>query len=655
MLDSRTLKHPMCLTELFSKGHYIVPIYQRNYAWTEEQIGPLIQDVWDYARVAEDKQKDYYIGSLVVFVRPRENQRFEVIDGQQRHTTLSVLLSVLKNKFQQQLPAGLHVNLEYDSRDRAKQTLQDQFAGREPIDSEPSLKDAYQVCVKKLESKDDPIDLPRFTQYLLKRVKIVQVEVPHDTDLNHYFEIMNNRGEQLEKHEVLKARLMNTLDKTDPGSLDVFATIWDACSDMTRYVQYGFPKAARGGVFGKDLNELPNSFDGIREHLGVSESKDAEMTMLECLGAGSKVEVTSPDDGRDGSSERFGSIINFPNFLLHALRIQQMDRIRREQEFDIALDDKSLLATFEAQSNLDAKVFVVLLLRLRLLFDRYLIKREWDKDWSLKRLQWYERDSINYVNTFADGDHHPQIVHLLSMLHVSFPSQIYKHWLSGVLLHLHENASEITGASYLDFLERYDSRLFFGRFSTSTLEYRELIAYAPDIDARLDVSALHTGTDVQNYVFNRLDYLVWKVNLVAGESTPKALQLQRSFLDKFTFTFRSSVEHYFPQHPLAGGSLKGTQALPQGVDSFGNLCLISHSANSKLSNLLPAGKKDHYCSAGAVESLKQHLMMKYEFWGPEPEGLACILDHQQAVVKLLECRTEEVGAAMLGSFALPPA
>ena len=47
------------------------------------------------------------------------------------------------------------------------------------------------------------------------------------------------------------------------------------------------------------------------------------------------------------------------------------------------------MATFEVHSNLDAKEFVVLLLRLRLLFDRYLIKREWDKDWSLKRLQWY--------------------------------------------------------------------------------------------------------------------------------------------------------------------------------------------------------------------------------------------------------------------------
>ena len=51
-----------------------------------------------------------------------------------------------------------------------------------------------------------------FADYLFSHVQIIKVEVPPDTDLNHYFEIMNNRGEQLEKHEILKAQMMSVLN-----------------------------------------------------------------------------------------------------------------------------------------------------------------------------------------------------------------------------------------------------------------------------------------------------------------------------------------------------------------------------------------------------------------------------------------------------------
>ena len=48
-------------------------------------------------------------------------------------------------------------------------------------------------------------------EYLLDKVRILRTELPPNTDLNHYFEIMNTRGEQLEKHEILKARLLKKL------------------------------------------------------------------------------------------------------------------------------------------------------------------------------------------------------------------------------------------------------------------------------------------------------------------------------------------------------------------------------------------------------------------------------------------------------------
>ena len=90
------------------------------------------------------------------------------------------------------------------------------------------------------------------------------------------------------------------------------------------------------------------------------------------------------------------------------------------------------------------------------------------------------------------------------------------------------------------------------------------------------------------------------------------------------FSFSNSVEHYYPQKPLGN-----IDRLKEGLDEFGNLCLISSSKNSKLSNNLPAAKKDYYYKVGP-DSLKQQLMMEYDNWGTEE-----ILDHGNKMQEIL--------------------
>ena len=69
---------------------YEIPIYQRNYAWEKEEITALIQDIYDAYK--KDPQKCYYVGTLVSFYRG--DNVYEVIDGQQRLTTVRILLAV---------------------------------------------------------------------------------------------------------------------------------------------------------------------------------------------------------------------------------------------------------------------------------------------------------------------------------------------------------------------------------------------------------------------------------------------------------------------------------------------------------------------------------------------------------------------------------
>ena len=72
----------------------------------------------------------------------------------------------------------------------------------------------------------------------MNHVHIIHYRVPKDVDLNHYFEVMNSRGEQLEKHEIVKAKLSALLEKED---MKKFCQIWEACSDMSFYIQQKLP------------------------------------------------------------------------------------------------------------------------------------------------------------------------------------------------------------------------------------------------------------------------------------------------------------------------------------------------------------------------------------------------------------------------------
>jgi uncharacterized protein with ParB-like and HNH nuclease domain len=74
------------------KATYEVPIYQRNYAWGQDEISTLIQDVYD--AYSKNTKTIYFIGTLVSF--HKGESIFEVIDGQQRLTTINLVLNALE-------------------------------------------------------------------------------------------------------------------------------------------------------------------------------------------------------------------------------------------------------------------------------------------------------------------------------------------------------------------------------------------------------------------------------------------------------------------------------------------------------------------------------------------------------------------------------
>ena len=73
------------------KDHYIVPDYQREYVWTDEQVEQLMADLLDAYNT--DNKKAYFLGTIVTY---DSGSQFELIDGQQRLTTFFVLLCAIK-------------------------------------------------------------------------------------------------------------------------------------------------------------------------------------------------------------------------------------------------------------------------------------------------------------------------------------------------------------------------------------------------------------------------------------------------------------------------------------------------------------------------------------------------------------------------------
>lgn len=104
------------ITIFDTNSHYVIPRYQRAYAWEDKEIIQLIDDIND-----NESSKSYYIGSLIVSPIKGKFETYEVVDGQQRLTTLFLLLQYLV--YVGALEGELGQTLSFDCRSNSNYTL----------------------------------------------------------------------------------------------------------------------------------------------------------------------------------------------------------------------------------------------------------------------------------------------------------------------------------------------------------------------------------------------------------------------------------------------------------------------------------------------------------------------------------------------------
>ena len=597
-------------------ARYVIPLYQRAYAWEDEEIVQLIDDI-------NDSTGDYYIGSLVVAKVKGREERYEVVDGQQRLTTLYLLLHYLALRGGQS--GEVRKKLTFSCRQKSNDTLeriQDLLPDEKRLaDDEDRLEQSIMNGIKVIKQKFEMGDGIQKDDFLerLRRVILYRIEVPEHTDLNRYFEIMNTRGEQLEQHDILKAQLMGYLPTSEQ---EFFSRVWSACSDMTGYVQMHFAKAEREEIFGEKWDKMPSDkWTDFTACWNTEQQTDREgVSVKDIIDPDFRVEVA---DGQleDGQTIRFESIIGFPHFLLHVLRtflkvlrsLEVEEETEKVKELGSLLDDKRLLNDFnevisdgrmEGKRIKDnkrkfARRFILFLLRSRFLFDKFIIKRKYEEDgqdggWSLKELRTSgskKNKQPSYVNTRLcspnEGEEtyaprNKECLMIQSALRVSYTSPKVVHWITELLVWLFDKESELPKLA--DKAERIAAEAVAKGFFKKSLE--KMRSYDLQEYKSEDYAF---GVRTPHIVFNYLDYLLWKAD--------------KEKYNDFVFEFRNSVEHWYPQNPSEGSFEKWDKR-----DRFGNLCIISRSVNSKFSNLSPESKMKTYKKMVQKGSLKLRIM-----------------------------------------------
>ena len=625
---------------LFDKEvHYVIPRYQRAYAWEDKEIVQLIDDI-------NDSTGDYYIGSLVVAKVKDKVETYEVVDGQQRLTTLYLLLHYLKSQV-----GAVGKTLSFDCRPDSNYTLthieallSDEKRLADDEDRiEQSIRNGLKVIRQKFETGDG-IQKDDFLKRL-RRVILYRIEVPEHTDLNRYFEIMNTRGEQLEQHDILKAQLMGYL--SNRKEQEFFSRVWSACSDMTGYVQMHFAKAEREEIFGGGWSYSPSDDWGdYKGCLDMGQRADREFSIKGIVKPSFRVETVDGVQEGDRIPIRFDSIIGFPYFLLHVLRVfLRVEDVSLSEGRGLGslLDDKRLLADYnkvitcgqmggkpikENKASF-AREFILFLLRSRFLFDQFVVKREYAGDdqeggWSLKELctsgagykkkAYYANTRLRYENEWEKtyAPRNKECLMIQSALRVSYTSPKVMHWITELLVWLFDDESELPELSGR--AERIAAEAVAEGFFEKALE--EMGVYDLQEYKSEDYAF---GVRTPHIVFNYLDYLLWKSDKEAYKD--------------FVFEFRNSVEHWYPQHPS-----DGTIEPWDGRDVFGNLCIISRSVNSKFSNLSPESKMKSYKKMVQKGSLKLRIMGDIiERGTSETWRLSECAKHEKEMIRLL-CR-----------------
>lgn len=539
---------------------FSIPLYQRLFEWEEEQVNQLLQDL--YASFKENEKAPYYIGVLTVY-KSSTQDRYSLVDGQQRFTVLMLLSIVLG--WEDFSLCNNKLRLAFFARKNDEAYLKAKVEKSNPEKYNAKMEAAINAIDSFLENQVDNSDLEEFKKYIKEKTTFFISALPENyssNELNRYFEAMNEAGKGLENHEILKVQLLKRLKKED---FDHCTKIWNEVSQMDKCL---IQQKENESI--QDYNK--RNIEAFKNHSMVLESGAVTISNIETSILSIEPTKEKPQDSSRVRDE--GALLDFQDFLLLVLSLT----LNKE----ISFEKNKLLTIFEKLLNLESedgvKSFFDNLLIFRLLFDYFIIRKT-----SLDgRTTTY---TLNY--TVEEDQSKQALIHYQSMLHVSTSYYIWLKPLLIQLLKVHKD-NQSNDFRFLDHLKTWDNN----RHDSTNIN-------------------LNYGS-INRYWFWRLDYYLWERREDLFEE-PKT----KVIANNYVFRANRSIEHIAPQTPKDDSNVKLKDEV---LHLFGNLAMISSGQNSSLQNASYEVKKAHIESfingsvGGSIESLKLLKILEFETW-----------------------------------------
>jgi uncharacterized protein with ParB-like and HNH nuclease domain len=257
--------------EKLADRRFVIPSYQRPYVWGEEQINKFLSDFYD----VRNKDK-YYVGTVLLYEQKiGDKVLYQLIDGQQRFTTLWLVASAFKMLDSQSqitnfLKVGDELRLDFAIRKQIKAYLlsllekkitdKNQYSDAEIENDEylTHIAQAITTIVSYLQQIIDKNDLNDFGNFIYTKVHFVVNTVPDNSEkiLNKLFATINNTGVQLEQSDILKSLLLKnmTTERT------LYSRVWEACENMNNYFERNVKQ-----LFTKEFDWANINYEGLKD------------------------------------------------------------------------------------------------------------------------------------------------------------------------------------------------------------------------------------------------------------------------------------------------------------------------------------------------------------------------------------------------------
>lgn len=247
------------LLDIESGVIYAIPRYQREYTWSRAQWDALFDDLLE-------NEPNYFLGSIICINQSLDAlsvQSLELVDGQQRMTTLSLLLAAIYQSYRVQPNLGMEQQIElYNLKHKlvlkkksdqprlipqAQNNNQQDYCAvlghigvLSDVESVPNAGNrrvlkAFRHFISRIEQYLQGLNDPVASlQALLEKVNtatLVKIEVAGHSDAYTLFESLNNRGVPLTAIDLIKNKLLAVLEAKDPGSIDKHYNRWKKVID----------------------------------------------------------------------------------------------------------------------------------------------------------------------------------------------------------------------------------------------------------------------------------------------------------------------------------------------------------------------------------------------------------------------------------------